>query len=236
MIDKTTDSTKAAIALAGRIGWIATLALGVILAVHPLGTTSLYADGAAFLDHVGPFWIAIHLIAGLLLLAWPLVLWTWASTLSDPGSRLLGRWAAWVCSIGMAVGVLHLIATDTTTFVMFRETFEAASESEAALVGVDLLLRLHAATLTAWVTSFWFAVPALLGFACARNGSPAWMTGLAAFAALAQVGALALTFASEQWTTLSETIVFRAGATALIAWFLVTTWQLRGATSSAALH
>ncbi len=129
----------------------------------------------------------------------------------------------------MGVGAIHMLATDTTTFVMFRDTFESANGSDSATIAVDLLLRLHAATLTAWVASFWFLVPALIAWASRREGLPTWTAAVAAFSAACQAAALAITFAERQWTTISETVVFRTGATALLVWFLVTTWSMKRA-------
>ena len=214
--------------LAGRIGLVATIALVAILIVHPFGTTELYDDGEKFLDHVNGFWIAIHLIVTLVMFSYAIVIDVWARSLATVQARLVGEWASKVATLGMAVGALHLIATDTMTFVFFEDTFNAGGGSEAVTTAADLLLRFHAATLTAWVLSFWFAVPALLAVAVRLDGRmPQWFAGLAGVAALLQVASISVTVAEGQWTTLSEMGLFRVGATLLLVFFLLQALSMR---------
>ena len=214
--------------IAGKVGFAAVVLVAVVLGIHPFGTTSLYDDGEAFLDHVGSFWIVLHIVGTLGLLFFPLIIDRWSRALVTPESRLAGRTAFVVSIVGMGVGVLHTIATDTMTFVTFSDTFEASGGSEAGIIAVDLLLRLHASTLTAWVMSFWLATPLALGVASFLDRrQPRWMAWLAWAAGALQIAAISITISERQWTTLSEQVVFRTGATLFFVWMLVATWWMR---------
>lgn len=223
MTDRETE-----IALAGSIGLGAVILLAVLLALHPFGTTGLYDDGERFLDHVNVFWVVIHLLGSVVFLAFPTMISTWARNLDGVAASYFGRWATHAALIGMGVGVLHLLATDTMTFVAFADTFDAGDGSEAVSVGADLLLRIHAATLTAWVIGFFFAVPALAGIAAHRDGRfPAWYSWLAWAAAALALASVIVTFAEGQWTTFSEMGLFRSGATLAALWIGFTAWWMR---------
>lgn len=225
---ETTDGAVAITRATGTVGLLGVIGVVVILGIHPFGTTDLYDDGGEFLDHVSGFWIVIHLVAAILLFTFPLVLGRWAKGLRTPTARVLGEWSATVATLGMAVGAIHLVATDTVTFFAFADTFEAANGSESAVTSADVLLRLHAATLTAWIVSFWLTVPALVGAAMLieRRG-PAWWRALAPIAAACQIVALVWFFAEAQWTTGSETGAFRLGVTLLLIVVGVIAWELR---------
>jgi hypothetical protein len=222
------DDESQTMKLAGTIGLVATIALIVILVVHPLGTTELYDDGGRFLEHVNGFWIALHVLAVVAFLAYPVVIDTWSSHLATSQARLIGKWASLVATLGMAVGAVHLIGTDTMTFVFFEDTFNAGANSEAVVTSADLLLRLHGATLFTWVLVFWFAVPALMAYAIRLDGQlPQWFAVLAGVSAVLQLAALAVTTSEGQWTTLSEMGLFRVGATLLILFFLLQALAVR---------
>lgn len=228
LLTETGDEAAEASRLTGTVGLVCVLGVAAILGVHPLGTTDLYDDGGRFVDHVGGFWIAIHLVGVLLLFAVPLVIDRWAGGLRTTSARILGTWATTVAMIGMAVGALHLVATDTVVFFAFADTFEAAAGSESAEISADLLLRLHAATLSAWIVSFWLAVPALIAAALtAERRGPAWWRALPVVAVACQVVALAWFFAEGQWTTGSETGAFRLGVTLVLVIVGVLAWELR---------
>ncbi len=214
--------------IVGQVGLIGVLITAVILAIHPFGSSDLYDDGEQFLDHVGAYWLTIHFIVAIGLLVVPLIVDRWAGTLSAPLARVIGRWAALVAIGGVSMAALHLIGTDTMSFVAFRDTFEAGEGSEATLVGADLLLRLHASTLAAWVAVFFLAVPLLAGLAGWIEGrGPRWVPALAIGAGVLELVALIITFNQRQWTTLSEQVVFRTGATLYIVWLLATCVALR---------
>lgn len=227
MADDVTEHIRSQeVRVAGGVGFASVVGVALILAAHPFGTTDLYGDGEAFLDHVGWYWIALHLAAAVLLLVWPAVLAVWTGCLGTVRSRFLGRAAVFTSTIGLGVGVIHLVATDTMTFVAFRDTFDAGGS--ATSTAADLLLRLHAATLTAWVVSFWLAVPVLLGWAVLRDARmPSWLGWLGLSAGALQVAATGVTVAERQWTTLSEMGLFRVGATVLLVMMLVITWSMR---------
>ena len=130
----------------------------MILGIHPPGDTALYDDPIEFVDHhVGAYWISLHLAAAVLLLGIPTAVGAWGTTLNSPGARVFGRIAGTVSVIGVAIGVLHIVGTDAVTFEFFADTLE--SGAPAAETVADGLLRLHAATLTAFIVSRFLGVP-----------------------------------------------------------------------------
>lgn len=223
-LDERTDEIR----LSGNIGFWAVLALAVLLGIHPFGTTDLYDDGQQFLEHVNAFWVTIHFLGALAFVSFIAPVATWARNLVDTRSRLIGQWALHTGIVGTAVGLIHLVATDTTVFIAFADTFAAGSASEAVTVAADLLLRLHAATLVAWTLSYFIAFPALLGWAAHADGRfPNWYPWVSWIGALLGVAALIVTMAQRQWTTLSEMGLFRPSVVLFILWLVVTTWWMR---------
>ncbi|MEM9465076.1 MAG: hypothetical protein AAGA90_06870 [Actinomycetota bacterium] len=199
---------------AGRIGLVSMAGVVVVLVIHPFGTTDIYETGGAFLDHVTGFWVVLHLVAALLFAAFPLVFGAWSLSLEAGHAKVLALWATVVCVAGYGIGALHLIGTDTVTFWVYADTYEATRDTPAGEVGADVFLRLHAATLTSWITVFWFAAPAIAGLAALRAKSgPVWLGAMALIGAALQVPAVILTLSEGQWTTVSEQGFFRTGAT-----------------------
>ncbi|MGH9119684.1 MAG: hypothetical protein ACRD0A_17965 [Acidimicrobiales bacterium] len=74
-----TPSSAAMRHVAGTLGIVIAVLAAVILGVHPPGSTDLYDDGVEFIDHIGPLWIAIHLLAALVLLGVPAVVAAWVN-------------------------------------------------------------------------------------------------------------------------------------------------------------
>lgn len=224
----TLETQRDEIQLAGSIGLWSAIALAVILGIHPFGSTDLYDDGQRFLEHVNAFWVTIHFLGALTFLAFFAPIAVWAHNLTGVRARTIGRLALHVGIAGTAVGMIHLIATDTTAFVAFADTFRAGGGSEAVTVGADLLLRLHASTLMAWTVTYFFALPALLGFAARADGRfPNWYPWLAWMAGILAGAAVVVTMVEGQWTTLSEMGLFRPSVTLLILWLIVTSWWMR---------
>lgn len=212
----------------GQIGMVGVVGLALVLIIHPFGRTELYDDGFEFLDHVNWFWMLIHVIGALLFLSWPPVLDAWARGLEDARARVVGRWAHMVSIAGVGVGTLHLVGFDTMTFWAFRDTYDAAGGSEAGDIGADLLLRIHAASLSSWVLVFFLAVPLLGGVAMLLEGRyPTWVGVVGVVGGALQVPALAITLSERQWSTLSEQFIFRTGVTLFIVWMVAIAWSLR---------
>ena len=211
----------------GQIGLVGVIGLALILLIHPFGNTDLYDDGFEFLDHVNWFWMVIHVGGAVLFLSWPPVIEAWSRGLEEPRAQVVGRWAHMTSIAGVGVGTLHLVGFDTMTFWAFRDTYEAAGGSEPAAIGADLLLRLHAASLSSWVVVFFFAVPLLGGVATYLDGRfPSWVAGVGVVGGLLQVPALAITLSERQWTTVSEQFIFRTGVTLFAVWMLAIAWSL----------
>lgn len=214
--------------LAGTVGFYGAIAIAIVLAIHPFGTTDLYGDGFEFLDHVNAFWMIIHLLAAAVLFTLPPLLGSWKDTLRPAPARFVGGWAHMMSIAGVGVGTIHLVGTDTMTFWAFRDTYDAANGSEAAAIGADVLLRLHAATLSSWVLVFFLAVPLLGGVAALLDGqNPKWVGYLGVLGGLLQIPALIITMAERQWTTLSEQFIFRTGATLFVVFWLAIAWGLK---------
>jgi len=212
----------------GKIGLVGVIGLALVLAVHPFGTTDLYDDGLEFLDHVNWYWLTLHVVGALLFLSWPPVIDAWAQRLTDARARVVGHWAHMMSIAGVAVGTVHLIGTDMMTFWAFKDTFEDSDGSEAAQVGADVLLRLHAATLSSWVLIFFLAVPLLAGVAALLDGRyPRWVGYVGVVGGALQLPALLITLSERQWTTLSEQFIFRTGATLFIVFMLAIAWSLK---------
>lgn len=235
MTSESSDSPRDDIAHAGRIGFWVAIILAALLGLHPPGSTELYGDGGAFLEHIDGFWIAIHIAVAVLLFVIPLVVGVWASHLATPKARVYGGLATYAAIGGAAVGVIHLVGIDTMTFVAFSDTFESGAGSEAVLVGADILLRIHAATLAAWALSFFFVLPVSAGIAAIADGRyPVWYWLLLLVAGAAALSGVIVAFGEGQWSDLSETVLLRVSGVLAIAWILITSWWMRkGSTAPA---
>ncbi len=201
------------------------VAVAVILGVHPVGTTDLYGDGVEFVEHVGPYWITIHLAAAFVILAFPLAIAAWGASLSTVPGRVWGRLAASVATVGTAIGVIHLVATDTILIAFFQDTVEAAGED--GVVSADLVMRLHAGTLTAWIIGFWLGVQAVCAIAAWVDGRRSWELYLPAAAVLLLIISLSITVAEGQYTTVSEMLFFRVPVVLFLIWLILVGRQLR---------
>jgi hypothetical protein len=211
--------------------WMAVL-LAVILGAHPPATTDLYADGVDFVEHVTAYWVVIHLLAAVILLALPLVLGAWATLARTAEAALFADLVAKLSIVGVAIGLLHLAGTDTVTFLAFQETL--AANGEAATMGADVLLRLHAATLTIFALSLFFAVPLTAAIAAWLDGDRRWRFWLPLTGAALAAAAVTVTMIERQWTTLSEMVLFRSSATILLVWIFLVGWVLRRSAQSLA--
>jgi hypothetical protein len=219
------DAARQRQQVTGTVGLVVTIAVAVILGVHPFGSTELYDDGSRFVDHVGPFWVAIHVGGAILLLAIPVVLAAWSQTLQTAAGQVFGRLTVTTATVAGALAVLHLVGTDTMTFVAYRDTLGSGIEGAAA--GADVLLRLHAATLMAWVTTLFVAVPscAVAVAICERDWR--WRFWLPAAIAVLSVASISLTWAERQWTTVSEMGLLRPAITLFLLWFGLVAFRLR---------
>jgi hypothetical protein len=216
----------------GTLGVGVTVAVAVILGVHPFGSTGLYDDGARFVEHVGALWVMIHVIGAVLLLAVPVVIAGWAETLGSAASQVFGRLAAAASVVAAALAVLHLVGTDTVTFLAYEDTL--ASGDEGATIGADVLLRVHAATLAAWVMSMFVAVPIAAAMAAAGDRDWSWRFWLPVVTATTSLASLSITLAEGQWTTLSEMGLLRPAITMFLVWFGLTAYRLRQSATLAA--
>jgi hypothetical protein len=112
----------------GTFGVVIAVSVAVILGVHPWGSTDLYDDGAEFVDHVGPFWLVIHFVGTVLFFGMPTLIGAWADTLRTPAGQVFGKLAASTSVGSVALGVLHLVGTDTTSFLTSEDTLASGQE------------------------------------------------------------------------------------------------------------
>jgi hypothetical protein len=222
---RSEDVVAARLRVVGTLGVVVAVAIAVILGVHPWGSTGLYDDGTRFVDHVGGFWVAIHFVGAMLFLAVPVVLAAWAERFASPTGHVFAKLAATASIVGTALGVLHLAGTDTVTFLAYEDTL--ASGIDGAVVGADVLLRLHAATLVAFVTTQFVAVPTAAAAAAALDRDWGWRFWLPVTIAALSVTSVSVTVVEGQWTTLSEMGLFRPAVTAFLVWFGLVAYGLR---------
>ena len=113
-----------------------------------------------------------NLVGAILLLAVPAVIAASSDTLVTPAAHALGRIATSVSIGGVTLAVLHLAGTDTMTFLAYEDTLDSGIEGAAA--GADVLLRLHAATLTVFVLTLFVALPVAEALAAAMDRDWSW--------------------------------------------------------------
>jgi hypothetical protein len=214
-------------AVAGRVGLALPVLLATILALHPPGSTELYDDGVRFVQHVDGFWVGMHLAAAVMLLGIPLILGAWAVSGHTAEGALFADLAAKLSVAGVALGALHLVGTDTITFLAYQDTLAAGGEATA--VGADVLLRLHAATLMVWTIVLLVAVPLAAAIAAWLDATRGWRFLLPLACACLAVGAAAVTAFERRWTTVSEMILFRSSMTLLLVWLFLCGLTLRRA-------
>ena len=221
--------------VAGTLGIVIAVLLAAILGIHPPGNTRLYDDGVAFVEHIGPFWIVIHLLGSLVLVGVPAVVWAWGETLHTPAGRVYGRLAGQASIVGVAIGVLHVAGTDTMAFLAYADTLRAAGDEGAADIGADVLLRMHAATLVAWVVGFFVAVPLALALASGFEGMRGWRFWIPVADAALAASAIVVTLFAGQWTTLSEMFLLRPAITLFVVWLGLTGIVMRRSATTGAV-
>jgi hypothetical protein len=209
----------------GTLGVVIAVSVAVILGAHPFGDTELYDDGAEFVDHVGWFWVVIHVVGAVLFLGIPTVMSTWAEMLHTSAGQVFGRVAASISTGAVALAVLHFVGTDTTSFIAYKDTL--ASGQDGAAVGADVLVRIHAATLMALVITLFVAMPLAAALATALDGDRGWRFGLPMAIGGLSVAAASVTLMERQWTTLSEMGLLRPAITLFVIWFGLIGYGLR---------
>ncbi len=219
------EQTVAERRVAGTVGISVAVGLAVILGIHPPGDTALYDDPIEFVDHVGTYWISLHLVAAILFLGVPTVVGAWGGTLESPAARVFGRMAGTVSVIGVAIGALHLVGTDAITFEFFADTLD--SGAPAAVTVADGLLRLHAATLTTLIVTLFLGVPLCIAIASWCDGRRDWHVWVPGAAVVLSTASLAVTLTERQYTTLSEMVLFRPAATLVVIWLFFIGRELR---------
>jgi hypothetical protein len=209
----------------GAITLWSAVAVALILGVHPPGSTSVYGDGVEFVEHVSPLWIAIHLVGAFVTLAFPLGVTAWGESLTTARGRAWGRLAGMVALVGTGIGVVHLVATDTIAVAFFEDTVETAGAD--AVVSADLLLRLHAGTLTAWIIGFWLGVQVVTTVAAWLDERRGWELWLPCTGSLMLLVSLGITIAEGQVTTISDMVFLRVPLGLFLLWLGLVGHRLR---------
>jgi hypothetical protein len=209
----------------GTVGLVVAVAIALVLGIHPLGSSKLYDDGVRFTHHVGPFWVVIHYVGAILFLAVPTVIGAWSDTVVTPAGQVFARMATTISVGGVALAVLHLVGTDTLTFLAYKDTL--ASGLDGAVAGADVLLRLHAATLMAFVITLFVGVPAAASVAVAMDRDTSWRFWLPVAITVCSVASVVVTLLEAQWTALSEMGLFRPAVTLFLIWFGLISYRLR---------
>jgi hypothetical protein len=223
----TVEEASAERRVAGTVGVALAVGLAVILGIHPPSDTALYDDGVEYVEHVSGYWVTIHLVAALLLVAVPAVVVAWGGTLRKPAARVFGRLTGWVAVMGVSIGVIHLVGTDTVTFEFFGDTLESGAPGAETVA--DGFVRLHAATLTSWIVVFWLGLPLSATVASWLDGRRTWHVWVPGAAVALSAASLAVTMAERQYTTLSEMGLFRPAAVLLLVWLFLIGRELRTA-------
>jgi hypothetical protein len=210
--------------VSGTIGVVVAVAGGLILGVHPLGSSALYDDGPRFAHHVDYFWVTIHFVGAILFLAMPAVFAAAGGTRAAPAAHVFGRMATSISIGGVALAVLHLAGTDTMTFLAYKDTLDSGIEGAEA--GADVLLRLHAATLMAWVLTLFVALPAAAALAAATDRDWSWRLWLLVATAALATASVSVTLSERQLTTLSEMGLLRPAMVLFLLWFGLLSYRL----------
>ena len=174
----------------GTLGIVVTLAVALILGVHPFGSTGLYDDGPRFVEHVGVLWVVIHVVGAVLLLAIPVVA-GWAETLRTPASQVFGRLTVTVSVVAVALAVLHLVGTDTMTFLAYEDTL-ASGVDGAEVSGCPPSCPRR--QLMGWVMTMFVAVPLGAAVATASDHDWTWRFWLPLATAAVAVASVSVTW------------------------------------------
>lgn len=208
----------------GIVGMVAAAWLVIGNITHPIGTTDLYTDGAAFVEHAdSTYWVVNHLLLALVLMVTPWLAWAWRDGLQTVSGRTWGTFGLILFALGTVFSVFHVGGIDGVAIPAYGEVL--ASGGEAAVLGADLLLRIHLGSITTWAMLLWGGAQTVAGVAEvleARRMALGWLMivcGLLGFA-------FAATIALEgHLSGFTEGVLFRGSTVGFTVWFIWTAWQ-----------
>ncbi len=99
------------------------LAIGNL--THPVGSTEIYTDGVAFVEHTNTYWVINHVLLALALTVTPWLAWAWGRQLSSPVARTWGSFGVILAALGTVIGVFHLAGLDGVALPAFGQVLGA---------------------------------------------------------------------------------------------------------------
>lgn len=136
-------------------------------------------------------------------------------------ARAIGTLAVPVATIGVTVGVIHMIAVDSIAPAFYADTL--ATGGDGAVAAADLMVRIHAGTITTWSVVFWFGLQALLAAGSALDGERGWRLWVPAVGALLALASIVVTLTEKVLTTLADMGLFRPSVTLFLVWGILLT-------------
>ncbi len=210
-----------------RVG-ITALVAGVWLVIgnvtHPIGTTEIYTDGVALVEHASStYWIVNHLLLGAAMLVTPWLVWVWREELTSGSARSWGAFGLILAAQGSLLGVLHQGAIDGVALAAYAPILEA--DGAAAAIGAEALRMVHLAADTAWALVLLGAAQTVIGITEIVERRRVWLGWL-----LVVCGALGFGFAftialQGHIGGLSEAALLRPSTVGLTVWLFVTAWE-----------
>lgn len=213
----------------GTVGLVTAGILVVGNAIHPFdGSTEMYADITAFAEKASSdVWVIDHLVLAVVLLAIPWIASVWRDALQEQQARLWGGFAVVAVLIGTAIGTVHLGGVDGAAMGSYGALLDDPASGEMAVAAGEVLLRVHMATFTSWVLSFYAVAQLLLARATWLEGRHRWLGAVLAVGGLLAAASVVATAGAGQLTTLSEPLLFRPSTVSITLWLVVASLDLR---------
>ncbi|HSM44588.1 MAG TPA: hypothetical protein VK969_06175 [Acidimicrobiia bacterium] len=207
----------------GLVALIAAAWLVIGNITHPVGSTEIYTEGVAFVEHTDAYWVINHVLLALAFTVIPWLAWAWGKRLTSTVGRTWGAFGVILAALGTVNSVLHM-GIDGVAIPAFGEVLQA--HGEAAVVGAETLLKIHLASITAWAILFWGGAQTTIGVAEVAEGSRRWLGWL-----MIVCGLLGFAFAGSiavegNLTSFTEGVLFRGSTVGFTVWFIWTAWRL----------
>ena len=212
----------------GTVGLVSGILLVVVNLLHPVGNTELYGDGVKFVAKMDTFWVILHLVIAVTLLAVPMVVRGWVSTLSTERARLWGDFSLTLFVMGTVIGSIHLAGIDGVALPAFGNVLRAPGGSPELKVAAAALLKVHLTTFISWAVVFWMAGQAAMAIAAFLDPrQPRGLTVVTTLGAGLALASVLSTALAGQLTTLSEGGLFRPSSVAFTIAYLWISFRLR---------
>lgn len=210
-----------------RVGMVALVAAAWLIIgniTHPIGTTALYTDGVAFVEHAdNTYWVVSHVLLALALTVTPWLAWAWRDTLQSVEARTWGTFGLTLIALGTVFSVYHVGGIDGVAIPAYGEVLAAGGE--AAVVGADLFMRIHLASITAWAILFFGGGQTVVGIAEIIEGTRrplGWLMVVCGVLGFAFAGAVAI---AGHLSGFTEGVLLRGSSVGFTVWFIWTAWQ-----------